>query len=304
MAPMRKDAPPFVLELVRWQQAESALRAVRTAVFIAEQGIDPADEWDEADADCLHVLASCDGRAVGTGRLLPDGRIGRMAVMAEFRGAGMGSAMLQRLMAAAAAAGHAETTLHAQVAVLPFYRAHGFAAIGTVFDECGIPHQRMRAPATACSGFVPHLTVAAVIERDGKFLLVEEAPRGRRVVNQPAGHVEAHETVLDAVVREVREETGLRFIPEAILGFYQWPRQDGETYFRVTFCGRTEGAEAAPLDPDILRTVWLAAEEIRSLGSHGQPALRSRLVVDCVEDYLAGRRLPLDLVRTLREFPV
>lgn len=299
----RKDAPPVVLEVVRWAEAEAELRAVRTAVFIDEQGIPPADEWDEEDAVSLHVLATSAGEAVGTGRLLRDGRIGRMAVLAGFRGDGVGSAILQRLMAAAAATGHEETTLHAQVAVIPFYRAHGFEVDGDVFDECGIPHRRMRARVIACPGFVPHLTVAAVIERDGRFLLVEEAPRGRRVVNQPAGHVEAHETVLDAVVREVREETGLRFVPEALLGFYQWPRQDGETYFRVTFCGRVDSGPAQPRDPDILGTHWLSAEEVRALVGQGNPALRSRLVVDCIDDYLSGKRLPLDLVRTLRERP-
>ena len=303
MSTPRKEAP-VTLELVRWQEAESALRAIRTAVFIEEQGIPEADEWDAADQDSLHVLARLAGRAIGTGRLLPDGHIGRMAVLPEARGTGLGSAMLQRLMAAAADAGRAEVVLHAQVAVIDFYLAHGFSPEGEAFDECGIPHQRMRARLVPSRAFTPHLTVAAIIERDGRFLLVEEAPRGRRVVNQPAGHVEAHETVLDAVVREVREETGFRFVPESIVGFYQWPRPDGETYFRITFAGRVEGDPVATLDPDILGTHWLTAEAIRALALRGggtEPALRSRLVVDCLEDFLAGQRLPLDLVRTLRE---
>ena len=300
---LRREAPPPLLELVRWQEAESELRAIRTAVFIVGQGIPEAEEWDDADAASVHVLARSEGRVVGTGRLLPDGRIGRMAVLVDARGTGLGTAILQRLMAAAGAAGHREAVLNAQVAVMPFYARHGFLPEGEIFDECGIPHQRMRAVLPVPRAFVPHLTVAAVIEQEGRFLLVEEAPRGRRVLNQPAGHVEAHETVLDAVVREVREETGFRFVPESILGFYQWPRTDGETYFRVTFCGRVEGAPVDQRDPDILGTVWMDADALRSLDTRGEPALRSRLVLDCIEDYLAGQRLPLDLIRTLRESP-
>lgn len=290
----------FTLELTRWTEAETDLRAVRTAVFIEEQAIPEHEEWDEMDAPSIHLVARLDGRAVGTGRLLPDGRIGRMAVLREARGTGLGSAMLQRLMAAASAAGHRESTLNAQVAVMPFYAAHGFRAEGEVFDECGIPHQRMRASLRIAANFVPHLTVAALIEQDGRFLLVEELVQGRPVLNQPAGHVEAHETLLDAVVREVLEETGYRFVPEAVLGIYEWPRPDGETYLRVAFRGRVEGEPRADIDPDILRTVWLDAHEMAAAGATVPSRLRSGLVLQGLADFQAGRSLPLDTIRTWR----
>ena len=290
----------FTLELCRWDDNEADLRAVRTTVFIEEQAIPEHEEWDEMDAVSVHLIARLDGRAVGTGRLLPDGRIGRMAVLQEARRTGLGSAILQRLMAAASGAGHKESTLNAQVAVMPFYAAHGFQPEGEVFDECGIPHQRMRAPLQTAKAFVPHLTVAAVIEHAGQFLLVEEMVQGRPVLNQPAGHVEAHETLVDAIVREVLEETGYRFIPEAILGLYEWPRPDGETYLRVAFRGRVEGLPRAEIDPDILRTVWLDAAAMTSAGAARPSRLRSGLVLQCLADYQAGRSLPLDTVRTWR----
>jgi 8-oxo-dGTP pyrophosphatase MutT (NUDIX family) len=203
-------------------------------------------------------------------------------------------------MAAASRAGHAESILNAQVAVMPFYAAHGFQAEGEVFDECGIPHQRMRALLKPAKSFVPHLTVAAVIEQEGRFMLVEELVHGRPVLNQPAGHVEAHETLLDAVVREVSEETGYRFVPEAILGLYEWPRPDGETYLRVAFRGRVEGLPRTEIDPDILRTVWLDAAAMTSAGAAEPSRLRSGLVLQCLVDYQAGCSLPLDTVRTWR----
>jgi 8-oxo-dGTP pyrophosphatase MutT (NUDIX family) len=141
------------------------------------------------------------------------------------------------------------------------------------------------------------LTVAAVVERQGRFLVVEEPDKvtGLPVINQPAGHVEPGESVLDAVRREVREETGLAFAAEAIVGLYPLKAANGKDYFRVCFIGSVpEGAEAIPEDPDILRCHWLTPAELASA------SLRSGWVLRCLEDALAGRRFPLDLVADIR----
>jgi 8-oxo-dGTP pyrophosphatase MutT (NUDIX family) len=137
----------------------------------------------------------------------------------------------------------------------------------------------------------PDLTVAAIIEREGHFLLVEERIRGRRVFNQPAGHVEEGETLLAAVIRETQEETAWRFIPEYFLGIYLWraPRS-GHSTLRLAFTGSvTEHNPQQALDPPVLSTHWLTRAEIQSR----QAALRSPLVTRCIEDYIGGRRLPL-----------
>lgn len=141
------------------------------------------------------------------------------------------------------------------------------------------------------------LTVAAVIERDGRFLFVEELDDrdGHLVLNQPAGHVEPGEAVLDAVRREVREETGLAFTPEAIVGLYPLKAANGKDYFRLCFSGSVPaGAEAAPEDPDILRCHWLTRAELAAA------SLRSGWVLRCLDDALAGRRFPLDFVADIR----
>lgn len=140
----------------------------------------------------------------------------------------------------------------------------------------------------------PSVTVAAVIERDGRFLLVEEESGGERVYNQPAGHWEPGETLIEACVRETLEESAWRFVPEALVGIYRWHAPEaGTTFLRFAFCGRLEGEETArALDPDILRAVWLSPEEMRGLA----PRHRSPLVMRCAEDYLAGRRYALELL--------
>jgi ADP-ribose pyrophosphatase YjhB (NUDIX family) len=141
----------------------------------------------------------------------------------------------------------------------------------------------------------PAVTVAAIIERDGRFLLIEEDAEGERVFNQPAGHWEPGETLEAACAREALEESACRFMPRALVGIYHWQAgANGVTYLRFAFCGDIAGFdEGRPLDRGIVRAVWLDAEEIRrSTARH-----RSPLVRQCVEDYLAGRRFPLELVR-------
>lgn len=140
------------------------------------------------------------------------------------------------------------------------------------------------------------LTVAAIIEREGRYLVVEETDGSpERVFNQPAGHVEPGESILDAVRREVREETGLAFTPEALVGIYQLRARNGKDYCRICFRGTVPAsAEAAPEDPEILGCRWLSREELATA------PLRSGLVLRCVDDARAGLAYPLSLVSELR----
>jgi phosphatase NudJ len=146
----------------------------------------------------------------------------------------------------------------------------------------------------------PSVTVAAIIERDGRYLLVEEhTPEGLKL-NNPAGHLDRGESPLQGVVRETLEETACDFTAEALLGVYlsRFVRPaTGEdiTYLRLAFCG-TVGAPHAgrALDDGIVRTLWMTPDELRA-ASH---RMRSPLVLRCIEDHLAGRRLPLDALST------
>ena len=144
---------------------------------------------------------------------------------------------------------------------------------------------------------MPDITVAAVTETGGRFLLIEERINRRLVFNQPAGHVEAGETLLAAVVREVREETAWGFQPEALVGVYLWRNpSSGRGYMRFAFTGSVMDHKAGqPLDRGIVGTHWLSRADLMQR----QPQLRSPLVMRCIEDYLDGTRLPLDPVAKL-----
>ena len=143
----------------------------------------------------------------------------------------------------------------------------------------------------------PHMTVAALIENDGRFLMVQERISGESVYNQPAGHLEDNETLIDAVIRETREETAWHFEPESVTGIYRWRHPENhETFIRVSFSGKGLFHDpACELDSCIERTLWLTAEEIRC-----QPdKLRSPLVLRSIDDYLAGSAYPLSLLTSL-----
>lgn len=142
----------------------------------------------------------------------------------------------------------------------------------------------------------PAVTVAAVAERDGRFLVVEEHAAGRLVINQPAGHVEPGEDVLAAVAREALEETGWTFRPEFLLGVYLWEHPSKtHSYLRLAFGGPALAHDPArPLDEGILHALWLTPEELAARGEQ----LRSPLVLRCVQDYLAGIRHPLSAVQS------
>jgi 8-oxo-dGTP pyrophosphatase MutT (NUDIX family) len=143
----------------------------------------------------------------------------------------------------------------------------------------------------------PDVTVAAVAERDGQFLLVEERASGRIVLNQPAGHLELGETFIDAVARETLEETGWTFRPQSVIGVYVWqPEHLSRTFLRVAFSGVLESHDPdRPLDQGIVRTRWCGRDQLIAQ----QAKLRSPLVLSCVDDYLAGARYPLELISHL-----
>lgn len=144
----------------------------------------------------------------------------------------------------------------------------------------------------------PSVTVAAVIERGGRFLFVEEDADGRRVLNQPAGHLDPGESLVAAVTREVLEETAHRFTPTALLGVYRWryPLKD-VTFLRFAFRGTLEGVEQGrALDREIVALHWLTPDELAAR----RAMHRSPLVERCVADYVAGRNFPLELL--CREF--
>jgi 8-oxo-dGTP pyrophosphatase MutT (NUDIX family) len=143
----------------------------------------------------------------------------------------------------------------------------------------------------------PDVTVAAVVENGGEFLVVEERINHRLVFNQPAGHVEVGETLLEAVIREVREETAWLFEPTSMLGAYLWRNpSNGRSTLRFAFSGTVSDHRAAQaLDKGIITTHWLSRIELLER----QPRLRSPLVLRCVDDYLGGKRLPLDSVAYL-----
>lgn len=142
--------------------------------------------------------------------------------------------------------------------------------------------------------WMPHVVVAAIVERDGRFLLVEEETSEGLRLNQPAGHWERDETLLDAVRRETLEETAHHVEPQALVGCYttHYPRRD-ITYLRFAYVCDVTGFDAErALDKGIVRAVWLTADE---LATHATPH-RSPLVMRCVQDYQSGRRFPLDFV--------
>lgn len=137
--------PMVRIELMSWDEARGQARPIRLVVFVEEQRVPVEIEWDDQDDKSVHALAYDEaGDAVATGRLLPDGHIGRMAVLKEWRGKGVGGAILERLVAAARARGDQEIELFAQTHALEFYRRYGFVESGAIFDEAGIPHQAMR----------------------------------------------------------------------------------------------------------------------------------------------------------------
>lgn len=147
----------------------------------------------------------------------------------------------------------------------------------------------------------PDLTVAAVVERDGQFLFVEERVSNRIVFNQPAGHVERGEHIVDAVVRETLEETAWIFHPEALVGVYYWEQPERHrTFLRFAFSGTVSDHDPSrALDRGIERAVWMTREQLVARA----PRLRSPMVLRCIDDFRAGKRFPMEIVQGLLPDP-
>ena len=141
--------------------------------------------------------------------------------------------------------------------------------------------------------WTPHATVAAIVERQGRFLMVEEMSAGQAVFNQPAGHVEPGETLLQAAKRETLEETGWQVEPVALQGLYTYTSPSNQvTYHRYCFIANAlQAVDNATLDTGIIAAHWMSTDEIRAC-----QRLRSPMVLTCIEDYLAGKRFPLDVI--------
>lgn len=137
-------AADYTVREARWPADAAALKQIREEVFVHEQNVPPDLEWDGEDPRCRHVIAEAtDGTPIGTGRLMPGGQIGRMAVRKAWRGTGVGGALLLALVEQARQAALPECHLHAQVNAIPFYERHGFTAEGEVFMDANIPHRNM-----------------------------------------------------------------------------------------------------------------------------------------------------------------
>ncbi|MGD8999520.1 MAG: NUDIX hydrolase [Granulosicoccaceae bacterium] len=145
--------------------------------------------------------------------------------------------------------------------------------------------------------WAPHVTVAAIIEQDARYLIVEENDAGQRVYNQPAGHLEQDESLLEAVIREVFEETARRFTPDKLVGIYQWKKPGTDmSFLRVCFSGQAgPQREEQALDADIIATHWMTVDELAA----NPAALRSPMVLQCIADYRQGQQYPLDILQAV-----
>jgi predicted GNAT family N-acyltransferase len=136
---------PFTVSLVSWHDGEPLLRAIREAVFVQEQNVPEELEWDDMDGGCRHALAlSLNGDAIGCGRILPNGHIGRIAVLPQWRNQRVGTAIMEALLDEARERGYKQVDVHSQVQAVPFYHIFGFVEYGKEFMDAGMPHRKMK----------------------------------------------------------------------------------------------------------------------------------------------------------------
>lgn len=154
----------------------------------------------------------------------------------------------------------------------------------------------------AASSIRHQVIVAGVVENDGRYLVIEEMADGKRVINQPAGRLEANESAAEGAMRETLEESGHLFNPSAIVGFYQWFHAEKNTlYLRLAFTGELADCEPrSPIDPEILAVRWMTIEELEA----EQDRHRSPYVLQCIRDHVAGRRYPLDVIQYFPTEPI
>ena len=144
------------------------------------------------------------------------------------------------------------------------------------------------------------VTVAAIVEREGRFLVVQERAARRIVLNQPAGHLEDGESLPQAVIRETLEETGYPFMPQAVTGLYLWRGPSERTFLRVAFTGKVGDRDGSKrLDRAVIRVDWLDRDQLQNR----QAELRSPLVLRCIDDYLSGMRYPLEMLGHVQQAP-
>jgi predicted GNAT family N-acyltransferase len=195
----------FHVEPASWERDLADLRAVREPVFLVEQNIPPEMEWDELDPKSRHVIArDRDGRPIGTGRLTPEHGIGRMAVLAEWRGKGVGEAIMRVLLEQARQLGYPTVELHAQSHAIPFYAKLGFAPYGEEFVECEIPHRMMRLALEPLAGRV---ATTLPPKPEARALIVEDRTQALAAVADLLGdarhEISIHTRDLDAALFDV-----------------------------------------------------------------------------------------------------
>ncbi len=245
-----------------WTELSAPAKQVRTAVFTQEMGIDADIDFDGTDGDSLHIVAFDRDLPVGTGRLRAvDGRIGRMAVLPDWRRRSLGSQILSRLVRECVRAGMDEIGLHAQDHATGFYARHGFEAEGPLFEEAEIPHQLMRRKLSW------RRAVAGALVRDGKILLGLRAAHLTKGDHWDlfGGKVEAGETDEEALVREIDEELNLRIKPGRFLSVLLYDGQARREIWRCPVHTIQEWEGELRLNDEHQSACWFAPEDLPQL---------------------------------------